>query len=222
MAVDAFDEQLAARRRALEPQSVSSNTASLRNDKSIADAFQPCPSRYEQWSLGEFLLTGTERWYVARTLPRQEARAEFHLRQQGIRAFLPRATKTVRHARKLRTVNAPFFPGYIFAVLDVRRDRWRAVNGTFGVASLIMGGEQPLPVPPNVVEHLLDYTDQSGIVRFDRDLREGQSVRVTTGPFTGALGYLERLDPKGRVRVLLDIMGGNVPMLLDRATLEAV
>jgi hypothetical protein len=32
---------------------------------------------------------------------------------------------------------------------------------------------------------------------------------------------LERLDANGRVRVLLDIMGGKVPALLDRSALEA-
>ena len=59
------------------------------------------------------------------------------------------------------------------------------------------------------------------MVRFDRDLREGQSVRVKTGPFASAIGSLERLDANGRVRVLLDIMGGKAPALLDRSALEA-
>lgn len=168
------------------------------------------------------VLSESERWYVAGSLTQQESRAEFHLLQQGFRIFLPRMTKTVRHARKLRTVKSPLFPGYIFVVLDVHRDRWRSVNGTFGVASLIMAGEKPLPVPFGVVEELLDYTDEFGVVRLDRKLREGQAVRVTSGPFAGAMGCLERLDAKGRVRVLLDIMGGKVPMQLDRSTLQAV
>jgi hypothetical protein len=36
------------------------------------------------------------------------------------------------------------------------------------------------------------------------------------------IGNLERLDPNGRVKVLLDIMGGAVPAYVDRAALEAV
>lgn len=173
-------------------------------------------SRDGNWSFKE-----GERWYVARSLPRQEARAEFHLLRQGFPVFLPRATKTVRHARKLRTVKSPIFPSYMFVVLDIDRDQWRSVNGTSGVSSLIMQGETPQPVPGGVVENLLDLTDEEGLVCFDRNLRQGQPVRVVTGPFANAIGTLDRIDPNGRVRVLLDIMKGKVPTYLDRAALEA-
>lgn len=167
----------------------------------------------------DLVLAGRERWYVVQSLPRQEARAEMQLLRQGYRTFLPRMTKTVRHARKLRTVRCPVFPGYLFVALDLQKDRWRSVNGTFGVASLIMAESLPAPAPRGVVEKLLDYMDESGLARFDRDLREGQAIRVLTGPFANVLGRLDRLDANGRVRVLLDIMGGEVPALLDRAAL---
>lgn len=162
-----------------------------------------------------------ERWYAVRSLPRQEARAEFQLLRQGFPVFSPRAIKTVRHARKLRMVKGPVFPTYMFVVLDVERDRWRSVNGTGGVASLIMQGDTPQPVPVGVVENLLDLVDEEGMVRFDRNLREGQTVRVVAGVFANAIGVLERLDANGRVRVLLDIMNGKVPAHLDRLALEA-
>jgi transcription elongation factor/antiterminator RfaH len=166
-------------------------------------------------------LVGEERWYVARSLARQEARAEFHLLMQGFRVFLPWTTRTVRHARKLRTIKSPVFPAYLFVALDPARDRWRSVNGTFGVASLIMAGEAPQPVPHGVVEDLLDYADENALLRLDRDLREGQAVRVIAGPFANAIGCLQRLDGKGRVQVLLDIMGGKVAAVIARSALEA-
>lgn len=162
-----------------------------------------------------------ERWYVARSLPRQETKAEIQLLRQGFSVFLPRAIKTVRHARKLRTAPTPVFPSYMFVVLDLDRDRWRSVNSTGGVSSLIMQGERPLPVPGGVIENLLRFTDERGMVRFDRNLREGQSVRVVAGPFASAIGILERLDANGRVRVLLDIMNGKVSAYLDCSALEA-
>jgi transcription elongation factor/antiterminator RfaH len=166
-------------------------------------------------------LKAGERWYVARSLPRQETRAEFQLLRQGFRVFLPRATKTVRHARKLRTVKSPVFPSYMFVVLDIDRDRWRSINGTSGVARMIMQGETPQPVPGGVVENLLVLTDEDGTIHFDFNLRQGQPVRVVAGPFANAIGTLERLDANGRVRVLLDIMKGKVPAYLDRSALEA-
>jgi transcription antitermination factor NusG len=172
-------------------------------------------------SPNSLVLEGAERWYVARSLPRQEAKAHRHLLGQGFAAFLPLMTKTIRHARQLRTIRSAVFPTYMFIVLDLGRDRWRSVNGTLGVASLIMARETPQPVPIGVVEQLLDYLDDDGLVRFDRDLREGQSARVASGPFANTIGRLERLDGNGRVRLLLDIMGGKAPALLNRSAFEA-
>lgn len=163
-----------------------------------------------------------ERWYVVRARPKREAGAEAQLVAQGFRVFLPRVVRTVRHARKLRTAKTPAFPGYLFVALDLRRDRWRSVNGTYGVASLIMGEDSPMPVPKGVVEALIGYVDISGACRFDRDLAEGQAIRVVAGPFAQALGELVQLDASGRVRVLLEIMGGKVTTLIERSSLAPV
>jgi transcription antitermination factor NusG len=184
-------------------------------------AVSPGPSLWRE-RRGKFVLTETERWYVVHTLPKREAGAEIQLLAQGFHVFSPRVTRTVRHARKSWTVHACLFPRYIFVGVDLQKDRWRSVNGTFGVAGIRMVADMPEPVPRGLVERLLDYTDDAGIARFDRDLREGQSIRVATGPFARVLGRLERHDANGRVKVLLDIMGGKVPALLDRSALEAV
>lgn len=162
------------------------------------------------------------RWYVVRSRPHCEAGAEAQLKAQGFRVFLPRVLRTVRHARKLRTAKTPAFPGYLFVALDLRRDRWRSVNGTYGVAGIIMGIDAPLPVPEGVVEALIGYVDESGACRFDRDLSEGQPIRVIAGPFARALGELVKLDAGGRVRVLLDIMGGKVMTFIERSSLAPV
>lgn len=54
-------------------------------------------------------LSDRERWYAVHALPFAEARAECQLQRQGFRTFQPKRRKTVRHARKMRTVEAPFF-----------------------------------------------------------------------------------------------------------------
>ncbi|MDF2116082.1 transcription termination/antitermination NusG family protein [Roseiarcaceae bacterium H3SJ34-1] len=155
------------------------------------------------------------------TLPHREAVAEQHLYAQGFRGFLPRFRKTVRHARKLRQVLAPVFPGYMFVIMDVQHDRWRSINGTFGVSKLVTAIDRPVPVPAGIVEALQSSSDLVGLVRFDGGLVTGQKVRVLSGPFAQAIGALERLDDNGRVRVLLDMMGGKVPAVIDRAALTA-
>jgi transcriptional antiterminator RfaH len=157
-----------------------------------------------------------ERWYVARTLPQREFHAARQLANQGFRTFVPRYWKNRTHARKVETVSAPLFPRYIFVIVDHTRDRWRSINGTLGVERLLMNGGEPQPVPRGVVENLIAAADLDGNVRFDFHLKEGQTVKVTAGPFAELVGQLERLDDHGRVRVLLEILGGRVRVALPQ------
>ncbi len=182
---------------------------------SIAPVAPPLPAAREV-----FALASGERWYVVQSLARREAGARFQLERQGFRVFLPVVTRTVRHARKARVVKVAAFPGYLFVVLDLNRDRWRSVNGTFGVSRLVMGESAPLPAPTAIIEALLDYRDENGVCRFDRDLIVGQKVRVVAGPLAQMLGTLDRLDGSGRVRVLIDILGGEVAATIARSALE--
>ena len=156
-----------------------------------------------------------ERWYVVHTQPHRETQAERQLANQGYRAFLPRFLRSRRHARKFETVLAPLFPRYMFVALDLTRDRWRSVNGTLGVERLLMRGSEPEPVPRGLVEQIAEAAGADGVVSCGRELKEGQSVRVTAGPFADLVGQLQSLDDSGRVRVLLEIMGGKVPVLLS-------
>jgi transcription antitermination factor NusG len=159
-------------------------------------------------------LSEQERWYVARTLPQRELQAAKQLANQDFRAFVPRYWKNRRHARRVETVSAPLFPRYIFVILDRSRDRWRSINGTLGIERLLMQGGEPQPVPDGVVENFVDSADAEGNIDFHYQLREGQTLRVMAGPFADLVGQLEWLDDKGRVRVLLELMGGTVRVTL--------
>jgi transcriptional antiterminator RfaH len=161
-------------------------------------------------------LIGRERWFVVRTQPHREAKAERQLANQDYRTFLPRFLKSRRHARRFETIRTPLFPGYLFVILDLTRDRWRSVNGTYGVDRLLTHAGAPEPVPRGLVEQLLAATDAEGIVRLHPNLQNGQMVRVSAGPFANLVGRLQQLDDAGRVRILLEVLGGKVPVLLSQ------
>ena len=149
--------------------------------RSLSSLNERTMARFE--SLTQCLdLEGGERWFAARTLPHRENSAHFNLHCLGFRSFVPRFWRTIRHANKLRNVYAPLFPGYIFLILDLSRDRWRSVNYATGVASLIMGVEQPIPVPPGVVEALIARREHSGTIRLDHDAEVGERVRIHWAP----------------------------------------
>jgi transcriptional antiterminator RfaH len=170
--------------------------------------------------VGSETLAGNERWFLVHTLSKNERKAEWHLGAQGFRTYLPQIRKTIRHARKLSTVQAPLFPGYLFVVLDLERDRWLSVRSTIGVARLFTHRDgRPIPVPGGIVESLIARTDGK-LTRLDAGLVKGQHVRILSGPFADLLGTLERLDEAGRVQVLLQMMGTVVPVTLHRSALS--
>jgi transcription antitermination factor NusG len=169
-----------------------------------------------------FRLEPGERWYVAMTLPHKERVADANLGNQRFRSFLPLQWATRRHARQFRTELAPVFPRYIFVILHVERMRWRSVNGTIGVQSLITDGERPLPVPPGIVETLIQSSDGRGALAYkSEDLAVGDRVRLLAGPFAGSLGVLQRLDGSERVQLLLECLGGHVTVSLERKRITA-
>ena len=172
-----------------------------------------------RFDVRSWTLAGNERWFLAHTLPKSERRAELHLGAQGFRTYLPQIRKTIRHARQLRTVRAPLFPRYLFVTLDLERDRWLSVRSTVGVSSLFTQDGWPVPVPVGIVESLIEQCD-GNVTRLDTRLVKGQHVRILSGPFADFVGTLKRLDPAGRVQVLLEMMGTSVPVTLHRSALS--
>jgi transcriptional antiterminator RfaH len=151
--------------------------------------------------------------------PHREFAAEGQLNAQAFTTFLPVVRKTVRHARAFRSVRAPFFPGYLFVKLALGRDRWRSVNGTYGVSRLVMAGELPQPVPHGVVEALQTLRDRDGLMSFGPNLRIGERAQILSGPFAGRMAELIRLPPSGRVQVLLELMGSPIAVSVAREVL---
>src|ERR1700722_15193313 len=122
-------------------------------------------------------LTADERWFLVHTLPKSEWKAEFHLEAQGFRTFYPQVEKTIRHARQLRTVQAPLFARYLFVILDLARDRWLSVRSPIGVSRPFPQDGRPVPVPASIVESLIRHSN-GGLTRLDADLVTGKNVRI--------------------------------------------
>jgi transcriptional antiterminator RfaH len=119
-------------------------------------------------------------------------------------------TRSIRHARKSTLAQMALFPGYIFVALDLTRDRWRCINSTSGVARLVMVAEKPLPLPRGFAEALItdDLSGDLGIVR--ETFAENQSVCLKDGPFNDIIGRIRTIDARGRVNILLELMGRTV------------
>ena len=149
------------------------------------------------------------RWYVVQSRLHKELYASKNLLNQEFRTFIPQISKTVRHARRTMIVLAPLFPRYFFVSLDLSRDRWRSVRGTFGVSCLVMDGDWPRPAPRGLVEQLIATTSKTNGVDFRDRLVLGQNVRFLKGPFAEKIGRLVSLENADRVAVLLEMLGSE-------------
>jgi transcriptional antiterminator RfaH len=165
------------------------------------------------------MATGEDRpmWFAAQTLARAEDQACRQLAAQGFRVFLPQYLKRWSHARRVEQRPCPLFPRYLFVEIDTRATRWRAINGTIGIARLLGTQDGPSPVAPGVVEELLRRRDEKGFIPLARQPRfaVGDTVRILGGAFASALGLIEGLADRDRVALLLDLLGRKVRVSVE-------
>lgn len=146
-------------------------------------------------------------WYTVYTQAGKEAVAEINLLNQGFEPYLPRYHRRRRHARRVDTVLSPLFPRYLFVRLDPAAQRWRSVNGTFGVSYMLTDGATPIVVPDKMI-NVIREREEGGIVNVQApSFHKNQVLRITDGPFDGLDGVFECVDDKERVVLLLDLLG---------------
>lgn len=146
-------------------------------------------------------------WFVAQHKPNSHRIAERNLRRQGFRTFLPVQELTRRSPSGFVSQLRPLFPGYVFVALDPALGGWRAINSTFGVTRLVTRGNDPGEVPAEIVLGLMERCDETGKLRPPPELRPGDEVTVTRGPFADFVATIERIAPDRRIWVLLELMG---------------
>jgi transcription elongation factor/antiterminator RfaH len=163
------------------------------------------------------------RWYAVRTLPRSEERARTNLRHQGYEVFSPTIARRVKNARREIWKTAPLFPGYAFVRLDASRPRWRPLDSTFGVASVLKVGSQPAPLPVGVVEQLILLAEQDAEhLGMAQTIAIGDTVRVTGGPFESWIGDVLSLKVQDRVLLLVSMATRSIELTVPTRLVERI
>jgi len=166
----------------------------------------------------------SQEWYVLQAKPRQETRVVRHLARSAIPTFLPFVEVGRRRATGSAKYLEPLFPGYVFVALEPIGHApadWSAVNWAPGVLRVLSVGATPVAVPQNFIQAIEERIAESGFVRLPSRFANGVKVRVRGGSFDGIEAVFDQpLSRRGRVRVLLQLLGQPAPVELNEDCLE--
>jgi transcription antitermination factor NusG len=157
-------------------------------------------------------------WFAVRVKSRSEKSVATALGLKGIEVFAALAQQRRVWADRVRVVEMPLFPGYVFARFDFAAKR--AVEDAAGVASIVSFGNQCCPVPPLEIEGIQRLISSGVDVHASPLLQAGVPVRVVHGPLRGTEGTLVRVRDEYRLLVSVTILQRAVTVEIDQAYVE--
>ena len=163
-------------------------------------------------------------WYVIHTYSGHEERVKKNLEQRikfmdsGNEIFqvvIPTEDEIEVRGGRRRTVTRKILPGYVLVQMNMDEYSWGVVRNTPGVTGFVGSGNVPTPLEENEVSEILkQMTADTPKVKIG--YRQGQSVRVTDGPFVDFVGVVDEINmEKGKLKVLLSLFGQETPVELD-------
>lgn len=147
-------------------------------------------------------------WFALHCKARCEAMVDQQLSEHGVETFYPRyrVWRGKGHGRR----ECPLFPGYLFARTnpdEMDPHLFRYLPGLIGVVRF---DGRPARVPDELIAHIRQRVERIAEVGSPAllDLQQGDTVRILEGPFKDLEAVFQgTLDGKGRVRVLLEVLG---------------
>jgi len=121
----------------------------------------------------------------------------------------------VKGSRK--TSERKFFPGYILVNMELNDATWHTVQDTPRITGFVGDSRHPQPLLEKDAQKILGRIEEGATTPKPKVIfEEGDSVRVTEGPFANFQGVIEEVHPdKGRVKVMVSIFGRSTPVELE-------
>jgi transcriptional antiterminator RfaH len=141
-------------------------------------------------------------WYVIQCKAKESFRAAENLENQGFEVFHPFIQVEKVRQGKLKLVDEPLFPYYLFIHLSEVADNWRPIRSTRGVLKLVSFGHQPVRVADELVEMLRERVAPQP----EDYLKAGDRVLIEEGPFKGLNAIFQTKKGEERVILLLDLL----------------
>jgi transcriptional antiterminator NusG len=163
-------------------------------------------------------------WYVIHTYSGHEERVQKNLRER-IKSMdaeefigdvvIPTEEEIEVKNGQRRNIRKKILPGYVLVQVVMNDHSWNVVRNTPGVTGFVGSGNKPTPLRQDEVDRILKQIEAEA-PKVKVGFRQGQSVRVTDGPFIDFIGTVDEISPeKGKVKVLLSLFGRETPVEVD-------
>ncbi|UCH43657.1 MAG: transcription termination/antitermination factor NusG [Dehalococcoidales bacterium] len=168
-------------------------------------------------------------WFVIHTYSGHEERVKKNL-EQRIKLMdaseeigevvVPTEDEVEVKSGQRRTVAKKILPGYVLVQMKMSDNNWNIVRNTPGVTGFVGSGGKPVPLQETEIDVIIkQMTTEAPSIKVG--FKQGQSVRVTDGPFTDFVGTVDEISAgKGKVKVLLTLFGRETPVELDFLQVE--
>lgn len=171
------------------------------------------------------------RWYVLHTYSGYEENVSHNLKQRIdsmdmedkiFNVLIPTEKRIKIKNGKRKVVTEKIFPGYVLVEMVVDDDSWYVVRNTPNVTGFVGSGTTPTPVS---AEEVKSIQKRMGVEepKFKIDVRAGDAVKITDGPFKEMEGKVADVDEeRGKIKVLVSMFGRETPVELDSLQIRKV
>ena len=154
-----------------------------------------------------------ERWFALRVKSRCEKVVATIAQNKGFEGFLPFYQSRRRWSDRLKLVELPLFPGYVFCRLD-QHHRLPLLTIP-GVLHLVGSGKIPTPIDDREVA-AIQRAVRSGLLTEPYPFLEvGQRVRLEDGPLAGLEGIFVGTSKQQRIIVSLALLKRSVAVAIE-------
>lgn len=155
------------------------------------------------------------RWYALRVKSKFENLASATLRGKGYQEFLPLYRSRRRWSDRVKQLDLPLFPGYLFCHFDAG-SRLLPILTTPGVMSIVGAGKTPIPVTEEEIS-AIQAVVRSGLPAMPWPcLTVGSRILIEAGPLAGIEGIALDVDRKYRLLVSVPLLQRSVAVEIDR------